>query len=256
MLQLNTIYNEDNLITLERMPDDTLDMSLTSPPYGTQRAYGGFSFDLDTMSSLLLQKTKEGGVCVWVIGSPTYKGSESVEPFLHVLKFIEAGWKLNDTMIFAKNNPMPGDCGPRYRQCFEHMFVFSKGKPKTFNPIMEATKSSGKSYQSFRADTEGRASVDEGVRVVKEERRKGNIFYYNVGTASSTDKLAFEHPAIFPEKLAEDQIKTWTNESDTVYDPFAGSNTTGKMCKLLDRNWIASEISEEYCQLAEKRLAF
>lgn len=81
------------------------------------------------------------------------------------------------------------------------------------------------------------------------------MFFYSVGGGISTkDKIAYNHPAIFPEKLVADQIKTWTNENDLVYDPFMGSGTTAKIAHLLKRRWIGSEISEEYVKISEERL--
>jgi DNA modification methylase len=136
------------------------------------------------------------------------------------------------------------------------MFCFSKGQPKTFNPITEPTKSGGQKIKAFRITEAGRGNVpDEDIgREIKSERKVSNIFAYNVGTSSSTDKIAFRHPAIFPEKLVEDQIKTWTNEGDLVYDCFMGSGTTAKIAELLKRKWIGSEVSAEYIQIAEERL--
>jgi site-specific DNA-methyltransferase (adenine-specific) len=68
------------------------------------------------------------------------------------------------------------------------------------------------------------------------------------------EKIAFEHPATFPEKLANDHIVSWSNEGDLVYDPFMGSGTTAKMAILNNRKYIGSEISKEYCEIAEQRL--
>jgi site-specific DNA-methyltransferase (adenine-specific) len=160
-------------------------------------------------------------------------------------------------MLYVKKNPIPSDCGKRYRQCFEYMFCFSKDQPKTFNPITEPTKSAGQKIKAFRITEVGRGNVpDEDIgREIKSERKVSNIFAYNVGTSSSKDKIAFEHPAIFPEQLVEDQIKTWTNEDDLVYDCFMGSGTTAKMAHLLKRRWLGSEISSEYVAIAEERLA-
>ena len=76
---------------------------------------------------------------------------------------------------------------------------------------------------------------------------------YNLTT---TDKYAFEHPAMFPEKLAEDHIISWSNEGDVVLDPFAGSGTTLKMAKKLNRNYIGIEISAEYIKIIHKRLGY
>ena len=71
---------------------------------------------------------------------------------------------------------------------------------------------------------------------------------------STADKIAYQHSAIFPEQLANDHIISWSNENDLVYDPFMGSGTTAKMAILNKRNWIGSEISKEYCEIAEKRI--
>lgn len=256
-MELNKIYNENCIKTLERMPDDFLDMTLCSPPYDDLRAYNGYEFPLDTIVKLLHQKTKPGGVVVWVIGDKTENGSESLSSFSQAIKFVQVGgFKLWDTMIYAKNNPIPQDCGKRYRQSFEYMFCFSKGQPKTFNPLTEETKSAGQKIKAFRITDAGRGNVplEDIGREVKSEKKRSNIFSYNIGSSSSEDKIAFKHPAIFPEKLAEDQIWTWTNIGDIVYDPFLGSGTSAKIACNLNRQWIGSEVSKEYADIAEERL--
>jgi site-specific DNA-methyltransferase (adenine-specific) len=256
-MEVNQIYNENCIQTLERMPDGFLDMTLCSPPYDDLRAYNGYKVPLPKIIELLFQKTKKGGVVVWVIGDKTDKGSESLSSFNHAIDFVETGgFLLHDTMLYVKNNPIPSDCGKRYRQSFEYMFCFSKGSPKTFNPIMEKTKSAGKQIKAFRITQNGRGNVPaKGAgRQVNAERKVSNIFTYNVGTSSSADRIASRHPAIFPEKLAEDQISTWTNERDLVYDCFMGSGTTAVAACNLRRNFIGSEISEEYVDIANERL--
>jgi site-specific DNA-methyltransferase (adenine-specific) len=234
------------------MPDELLDMTITSPPYDDLRDYNGYHFPVEEISQLLFEKTKSGGVVVWVVGDRTFNGGETLSSFQHALTFRSAGFKVHDTMIYAKNNPIPSDCGKRYRQCFEYMFCFSKGQPKTFNPIMQAIKQE-KAFKSFRITKVGRNDLAHD-HIAPKERKVNNIFFYNVGTSSSKDKVAFEHPAIFPEQLAKDQISTWTDEGDIVYDCFMGSGTTAKAAELLKRKWIGSEISEEYVKIAEDRL--
>ena len=141
------------------------------------------------------------------------------------------------------------------------MFCFSKGQPKTFNPIEQMTGQE-KAFKSFRITSVGRNDLAHD-HVAPKKRKVDNIFYYgdteifyyNVGTSSSRDKVAFKHPAIFPEKLAEDQILTWTNKGDIVYDCFMGSGTTAKIAHQLGRRWIGSEISAEYIDIAETRIA-
>lgn len=257
MIELNTIFNESCISTLERMPDDFLDMTLCSPPYDDLRSYNGYEFSLESIIRLLHQKTKPGGVVVWVVADKTDNGSESLSSFDHAISFVRVGgFNLHDTMIYVKNNPIPSDCGTRYRQAFEYMFCFSKGKPKTFNPIKEPTKSAGRKIKAFRITQNGRGNVpaEDIGRQIKSERKASNVFTYNVGTASATDRIAFRHPAIFPERLAEDQIATWTNEGDIVYDCFMGSGTTAVAACNQRRSFIGSEISEEYVEIANERL--
>ena len=256
MIQPGKIYNENCIETLSRMPDNFLDMTLTSPPYDDLREYNGYHFPVEEIADLLLKKTKIGGVVIWVVGDRTVNGDETLTSFRHALTFKAAGFKVHDTMIYSKNNPIPSDCGKRYRQAFEYIFCFSKGQPVTFNPIMEPTKSAGQKIKAFRITEAGRGNVplEDIGREIKSERKASNIFSYNVGTSSSEDKIAFDHPAIFPEQLALDQISTWTNEGELVYDCFMGSGTTAKAAEKLGRRWMGSEISKDYVKLAEKRL--
>lgn len=257
MIDLGTIYHENCIETLRRMPDDLLDMTITSPPYDDLRDYNGYHFPVEEIAAGLFARTKPGGVVIWVVGDRTLNGDETLSSFKHAFAFKDAGFRVHDTMLYVKNNPIPSDCGKRYRQAFEYMFCFSKGQPKTFNPITEPTKSAGQKIKAFRITGGGRGNVpDEDIgREIKTERKVSNIFSYNVGTSSSKDKIAFEHPAIFPEQLVEDQIKTWTNAGDLIYDCFMGSGTSAKVAELLGRKWLGSEISGEYVSIAKERIA-
>lgn len=251
-MQFGIIHHENCIETLSRMPDARIDMTITSPPYDDLRDYNGYHFPVEEIARLLLAKTKNGGVVIWVVGDRTLNGNETLTSFRQAITFQEAGFNVHDTMIYAKNNPIPSDCGKRYRQCFEYMFAFSKGRPKTFNPIVQPIKQE-KAFKSFRITKVGRNDLEDD-HVAPKVRKVNNIFFYNVGTSSAKDKVAFEHPAIFPEQLAIDQIKTWTNEGDLVYDCFMGSGTTAKAAHLLNRKWIGSEVSGEYVRLARLRL--
>lgn len=271
-MQTGRIYSENCIETLQRMDDELIDMTITSPPYDDLREYNGYILPVADIARLLFEKTKPGGVVIWVVGDRTYNGNESLSSFRQAITFQESGFNVHDTMIYAKNNPIPSDCGKRYRQCFEYMFCFSKGQPKTFNPITQMIKQE-KAFKSFRITKVGRNDLAHD-HVAPKERKLDNIFfyddctcdqkgldyseseifYYNVGTSSSRDKVAFGHPAIFPEQLAMDQINTWTNEGDLVYDCFMGSGTTAKIAELLGRRWIGSEISREYVEIATERL--
>jgi DNA modification methylase len=251
---LNYIYCENNLQTMARMPDGFIDLTVTSPPYDNLRSYNGYQFDFEAMAKELYRVTKQGGVVVWVVCDKTIDGDESGTSFRQALYFKDIGFKLWDTEIFAKNNPIPGDCGDRYRGIFEFMFILTKGAPKTFNPIEVPAVNPGKSFEQFRLERDGR-NYYRGAEpiVVAATRKAANIFYYSVGV-NGDDFGAYKHPAIFPEQLAKDHIHSWSNPGDIVYDPFMGSGTTAKAAHLLDRNWIGSEISQEYVDLANKRL--
>ena len=249
------LFNESNLETMARMPDNFIDLTVTSPPYDNLRDYNGYSFDFESVAKELYRVTKQGGVVVWVVGDATVKGSETGTSFKQALYFKEIGFDLFDTMIYAK--PPRGAVGNNktYWQTFEYMFVLSKGKPKTINLIIDR-----KNKESREGDN-GTKRIENG-ELLKVKRggyseygRRTNIWEYWVGKGQSTkDNIAFEHPAIFPEQLANDHIISWSNEGDIIYDPFAGSGTTGKMAILNKRKCIMSEISAEYCGIIKKRL--
>jgi DNA modification methylase len=251
-MEINKIYNENCLETTARMEDEFIDLTVTSPPYDNLRQYNGYSFDFENVAKELFRVTKKGGIVVWVVGDATINGSESGTSFKQALYFKEVGFNLHDTMIYAKKNFIPLTHN-RYEQAFEYMFVLSKNKPKTFNPIKEKTISGGQKYNLKRKGY--CATIKEGAQrrrdemvITNETKIKPNIFYYTLGAERTS------HPAPFCEDLAADHIKSWSNEGEIVYDPFCGSATTPKMAHLLNRNWIGSEISKEYCLLAEKRL--
>jgi site-specific DNA-methyltransferase (adenine-specific) len=238
---------------MAKMPSEYVDFVITSPPYDDIRNYNGFYFEFEKIAIELYRIIKKGGVVIWVVADSTLEGSETGTSFKQAIFFKEkAGFRIHDTMIYYKNNPMP-QTGNRYHQHFEYMFAFSKGNPKTFNPITEPTKYRGLANMKNR----GKEGILEYEKVLRTtEKKVGNVFFYSIGGGISTkDKIAYKHPAIFPEQLVFDQIYTWTNEGDLVYDPFIGSGTTAKIAHLMKRNWIGSEISEEYVKIANDRIA-
>ena len=254
-MEINKIYTENCIETMAKMPDCFVELTVTSPPYDNLRTYNGYSFDFEAVAKELYRVTKQGGVVVWVVGDATVKGSETGTSFKQALYFKEIGFNLHDTMIYRKINPPPIN-SPRYNSAFEYMFVFTKGKISTFNPITEPCKFAGKINKGTIRLQNGKTKNKTGYgRHCKDTKPLTNIWEYSVGYCStSNDKDVFKHPAVFPEKLANDHILSWSNEGDLVYDPFMGSGTTAKMAILNKRNWIGSEISQEYCEIAEKRI--
>lgn len=259
---INQIHNEDCLQTMGKMEDGFLDLTVTSPPYDTLRTYGN---EIDKTWNELVWKpiikelyrvTKEGGVVVWVVGDATVNGSETGTSFKQALYFIECNFKLHDTMIFEKHN-FNNPSSNRYHQMFEYMFVFSKGNPNTFNPIKDKeNKYAGQTAWGKNTSRQKDGSLKEkDKKVYADFGMRGNIWKYQVGKHPDEDEIAFEHPAIFPSKLAKDMILSWSNPEDIVYDCFAGSGTTLKMALQTNRKWIGSEISSEYCDLIRRRLS-
>ena len=248
-MEINKIYNEDNLITMSKMSDNFIDLTVTSPPYDSLRTYTGYAFDFEKTARELYRVTKVGGVVVWVVGDGIMDGSESGTSFKQALYFKEIGFNLHDTMIYQKHN-FSNPSSNRYHQIFEYMFVFSKGKPKTFNPIKDR-----KNIEAGKIGCWGKNTVRQSDGTFKENSKKVNSEYgqrYNIWRIKTEMKP--NHPAQFPEELANDHIISWSNEGDLVYDPFIGGGTTAKMAILNNRNYIGSEISSEYCKVIDDRL--
>lgn len=232
----------------EKIPDDSIDLTVTSPPYDDLRKYNGYRFDFENIAKELYRVTKEGGVVVWVVGDKTEKGSESGTSFKQALYFKEIGFNLHDTMIWRKTNPMPKVKTKRYFDVFEYMFIFSKGVPKTFNPIMQQCKMGGKKYDSTCKNMGGENGRTKKSFILNNERYKDNIW----DVAIAQNKTS--HPAVFPEQIANDHIISWSNEGDLVFDPFVGSGTTGRMAVFNNRKFIGIDISEEYCEMSKERI--
>ena len=261
-LELNKIYNMDCVQGMKLLDDCSVDLTVTSPPYDNLRTYNGnieqWSFEkFQAIAKELYRVTKQGGVVVWIVGDATINGSETGTSFRQALYFKEIGFNLHDTMIYAKNNVYAHDPrNKRYKQCFEYMFVFSKGKPSTYNEIKDKpNKHAGKTLSGTKGRNKDGVKRDLKPIVIGDFQGRFNIWESTTGGSVSSDKIAFKHPAIFPEKLAEDHIISWSNEGDIVLDPFLGSGTTAKMALLHNRNFIGFEISEEYCEIAEQRIS-
>ncbi len=250
---LNNLIIGDCLEEMKRLPSNCIDLTVTSPPYDGLRDYKGYSFDFENIAKELFRITKDGGVLVWVVGDSVKAGNESCTSFKQALYFREIGYNLHDTMIYRKNRGMMFGSLQAYKQNFEYMFVLVKGKIKTFNLIRDHDVTYTKMFKNTSRRKDGTLKQLPEKTLDKKGLRE-NIWSYSTGTNSTPDKIAFKHPAIFPEKLAKDHIISWSNEGDLILDPFAGSGTTLKMAKQLNRNYIGIEISEEYGKIVEERM--
>lgn len=240
---------------LDRMPelaDGSIDLTVTSPPYDNLRTYGGTLNDWtpekwQAVIRELFRVTKQGGVVVWVVGDATINGSETGTSFRQALYAMDCGFRLHDTMIWHKLNAMPQVDKSRFCQSYEFMFVWSRGKPKTANPVRVPTRHAGKNWT--RTDNNLESICGKGRFKVGADRIGFNVRSFAVGGANQG------HPAVFPEALARDHILSWSNPGDVVLDPFLGSGTTAKMALETGRRFIGIERSPEYMAIAERRIA-
>jgi site-specific DNA-methyltransferase (adenine-specific) len=257
---LDKIICGDATQILQQFPCDCIDLTVTSPPYDHLRTYNGIEWGEHVWKSVigeLFRVTKPGGVVVWVVGDATIDGDETGTSFRQALYAKEIGFKLHDTMIYRKLTH-PYMHKNRYYQEFEYMFVFSKGKPKTIH--IQQTQKKASSIHDKPISSTYRQPNGEIVRKTyvpnNTTRPMGNVWEFYTGYMKSTkDKIAFQHPAVFPDKLAELHILSWSNENDIVLDPFIGSGTTAVASKKLNRHFIGIDINPDYCEIARKRLA-
>ena len=240
----------DCLERMKEIPDSSIDLTVTSPPYDNLRTYNNTLDWGEHVWKPVLQElfrvTKKGGVVVWIVGDATIKGSETGTSFRQALYFMDCGFNLHDTMIWEKTGNGCLGSQNAYGQVFEYMFVFSKSKIKTHNLIKDREnkiKSGTVKVNASLVDGKGYSRVVER----KPFGKRNNIWRINQQQKS-------EHPAPFPEQLANDHIISWSNEGDTVLDCFMGSCTTGLAAKNLNRKFIGIEKDETYFKIAQDRI--
>lgn len=260
-MELNKIYNLDCRDGLKEIEDNSIDLTLTSPPYDSLRSYQSddfvWNFDIfKDIANEIYRVTKPGGVVVWVVGDEVVNGSETGTSFKQALYFKEIGFKLHDTMIYEKNSStFPARANSkRYSQIFEYMFVFTKGKIREDIKLIADKKNKWAGWTNWGSlknyNKDGNQSeVKKDIKPTPEFSLRTNIWKYS---SSFNDKTG--HPAVFPEKLAEDHILSWTNRGDIVLDPFMGSGTTAKMASLLERNYIGFENNPQYYEVSLERV--
>jgi len=241
---INEIYNEDCATGMSKLPDNSIDMCIASPPYDNLRTYGGYAeFDFSAVAGQLWRTLKPGGVVVWIVGDSTVDGSETGTSFRQALHFIDVGFKLHDTMIW--HNVCPYQHSVRYIQAFEYMFILSKGKPKITNLICDRRNHyAGDIITGTNRQVDGRLIDISG----KTKRKKIKDFgarlnIWNVQGDQYRDSI---HPAKFPVSLIVDHLRTWSIEKDIILDPFMGSGTTAIACIKTNRQYVGFEINPTY----------
>ena len=227
-----------------------VDAVVTSPPYDNLRDYGE-GFDgvdcfgvLTNISNILIN----GGVCMWNVADATIKGSESGSSFRQALHAIDCGLNLHDTMIYQKPQAFGGS-SKAYLHSFEYMFVFSKGVPKTFNAIRDRKNVRDGISSTTKGGRKKNGQLQERTTVeVSPYGKRKNVWAFGVGGVNHG------HPAIMPDSMARDHIISWSNESETILDPFMGSGTTLVACAKLGRKGIGIELDPDYFEIAVERV--
>jgi len=253
------LFENDNKVILKKIQKNYIDLTITSPPYDNMKKYKNtidtWTFeDFTAIADELFRITKEGGVVVWVVGDATIEGTETGSSFRQALYFKEIGFNLYDTMIFLKQAPPPKS-PVRQIDCFEYMFVLSKGKPSVFNPRLKKPlkiPSRTVNYTYMYPVEDSKDHYKMNVRTRKKRRYKldTNIWQYKI----VKDKFNKKHPATFPIELALDHILTWSEKGYIVLDPFMGSCTVGRACLMTGRKFIGIERVPEFFKLSVKNI--
>lgn len=255
--KLGRLYCEDCCSIMSSLDSESIDLVVTSPPYDDLRTYKDKSkWNWDVFCSIALslyRVVKQGGVVIWVVNDKTVEGNETGTSFKQALFFKEIGFNLFDTMIWEKKIFKYPEFR-RYYQIFDYMFIFSKGRPKTYNLIKDRKNitynPSDKEY-SFHNRRKRDGTVDR--KIYKRKIKKPYGIRTNIWKIETT-KDRYNHPAIYPTQLAYDHIISWSNEGDVVLDPMCGSGTTLEMAEYLNRKWVGIDIVESYCKETVKRI--
>lgn len=258
MIKPNNIYLGDATVLIDSLEDNSIDLTLTSPPYDGLRTYGGYCFDFENLAKSLYNKTKVGGIVVWNVGDAVENGSETLTSFKQAIFFKEeCGFNVHDTMIWQKSN-FSNPSSNRYHQVFEYVFILSKGKPKTFNPIKDRPNVCAGKIGSYGGNTVTQPDGSKKIRARKintEFGKRHNVWLTKTAGQDQTAKR-YKHPAMFSEDFANDHILSWSNAGDLVFDPFLGSGTTAAMAIKNNRKWLGFESNLEYFKIACDRIKY
>ena len=247
-----TLYLGDCLEILPTLGN--VDAVVTSPPYDNLRKYGGHA-PVDTFAAIteISNCLSRGGVCMWNVKDETRDGSETGTSFRQALHAMDSGLNLHDTMIYVRRGVTFPDAN-RYLPAFEYMFIFSNGSPRHFNGIKDrrnryaGTVIHGTDRQSDGSLAARKCSSSE----VPEYGLRYN--WWELHNAQAGNGEFGGHPAPMPYPMAHGHIQTWTDNGETILDPFMGSGTTGVACAKLGRKFIGIEIEPKYFDIACKRI--
>lgn len=250
------IIHGDNVAVLKTFADESIDLTVTSPPYDDLRDYDGKpAFDLTALSRELLRVTVPGGWAALVMQDGTKNFAKSTTTFRTAIAWVDAGWKLFECCIYQRHGRPGAWWNRRFRVDHEYVLLFFKGdRPRCFDKTHLAvpTTSTGRIFHGTDRQTNGTLKRVTGSRTVKPTKCRGTVWAYAPRTEHN--KLNAEHPATFPDQLAADLILALSRPGDVVLDPFAGSGTTIAMAQQHGRKGIGIDVSAQYVDLARRRL--
>ncbi len=255
-LPLNKIICGDCVEVLKSIPDNSIDLVVTSPPYDGIRKYNGFSFNLHSTGKELFRVLKDGGIIAMVIQDQTKNFGKSLTSFKTIIDWCEnVGFKLFETIIYKKHGAEGAWWTKRFRVDHEYIPIFLKGeRPAYFNkePLKIPSKHGGKTMTGCATRlTNGKTLKSKRV-FINPMKCRGTLWDYT--TCGDGTRLKHQHPATFPDKIPVDFIRCFCPKNGIVLDPFIGSGTTALAAIQLNRNYIGIDISKEYCELAKKRI--
>lgn len=260
---INTVQTLDSLELTKLLPDNSIQLTIFSPPYDATRDYEdkNYSFDYHNLGKELLRTTKDGGFVIVVIQDQTKNFRKSGTTAKLQVDWMEQGWNLFECCIYSKFGTPGAWWASRFKVDHEYILMFFKGdRPIKLNKdhLMEPAKYANYEVHGTQRLTSGELVPKSKEWVQKDTKCRGTIWHYANSSQESLDKsmkkLKLTHSATFPEKLAEDIILCFSNTGDIVYDPYCGSGTSLCMAKKNQRNYIGGDIAQKYCDLSKLRL--
>lgn len=256
-LELNKVYCTDCVEGMKKLPENSVDIVVTSPPYDKVRDYdGNVEFDLHATGEGIHRVLKDGGIAVMVIQDQTKNFGKSLTSFKTIIDWCDnVGFKLFECVIYRKHGVEGAWWSKRFRVDHEYMPIFLKGeRPQYFNkePVKIPSKHGGKVLTgSGNRKTDG-TTTKTVTRPINKMKCPGTVWNYLM--AGDKNPLKRKHPAVFPDKIPLDFIQVFCPENGVVMDPFLGSGSTAVAAKKLGRNFIGFEAVPEYCELAKERI--
>ena len=254
---LNNVYCGDCVELMKEVPDNSVDIVVTSPPYDQLRDYNGKPpFDLHKTGKEIFRILKNGGIAVMVIQDQTKNFGKSLTSFKTIIDWCDnIGFKLFETVIYRKHGSEGAWWTKRFRVDHEYMPIFLKGeRPQYFNKenLKIPSKHGGKVMTGSGARKTNGETQATVTRPINKMKCRGTIWNYLM--AGDKNPLKRQHPAVFPDAIPNDFIECFCPPGGIVLDPFAGCGSTLVMANKLNRNFIGFDISKEYCDLANLRL--